>query len=216
MVPVLALGLGALAHAAARGWPVTHRLVLPSRAPSPALVDDLDEYSLAANRGDEEALRRRFKELATQLHPDVSTADDAEARFATISAEYDRLLRECRTMNARATLMRTFMRVGGLAAAATVMSAVSSEPALAALVATSFGTLSNVLDRDDPAEGGLSLGGALSRVPQLGAAAVDDGGSGAGNATEVAAEDENVQRATAVLVARAALAESERAAAPAR
>lgn len=44
---------------------------------------------------DKKTLKRRFKELAIELHPDVSGGDaDAAAKFAQLSTEYHRLLSE--------------------------------------------------------------------------------------------------------------------------
>lgn len=46
---------------------------------------------------DKKTLKRRFKELAIELHPDVSGGDaDAAAKFAQLSAEYHRRLSESR------------------------------------------------------------------------------------------------------------------------
>jgi hypothetical protein len=46
---------------------------------------------------DKKTLKRRFKELAIELHPDVSGGDaDAAAKFAQLSADYHRLLSESR------------------------------------------------------------------------------------------------------------------------
>eukprot|EP00967_Tisochrysis_lutea_P142106 scaffold262083_cov26-Tisochrysis_lutea.AAC.2 len=54
------------------------------------------KISLPAN-ADEKTLKKAFKQLAIELHPDISGGDaEAAAKFAEISAEYSRLLKQAR------------------------------------------------------------------------------------------------------------------------
>ena len=62
---------------------------------------------------DEETLKKHFRKLAAREHPDVSTAPDADDRFQTLTAEYTRLMQECRTGAARLELAQVRASLGG-------------------------------------------------------------------------------------------------------
>ena len=91
---------------------------------------------------DAATLKKEFKLLAAQLHPDRAGADgDAVAKFQHLSAEYQRLLAKCKTADQRDTLRRGWLSVGGVTA---VAAAAISEPALAVALAGSLGSVALV------------------------------------------------------------------------
>ena len=90
---------------------------------------------------DEATLKKRFKELAVDLHPDrmgSDAPDDAVERFQTLSAEYHRLLHECQTADQRETLRAGWKAMGGLM---TIIAVASTEPALAVAMVGSLGSV---------------------------------------------------------------------------
>ena len=105
---------------------------------------------------DTAVLKRRFKELAAEYHPDrVGDVgdDDTVVQFQELSAEYQRLLAKCQTAKQRDTLQRGWISVGGLTAVAATASA---QPALAIGLATSIGSvalLSALVEIIAPTEG---------------------------------------------------------------
>ena len=52
--------------------------------------------------------------LSPPQHPDISTAPDAVERFQTLTAEYSRLLGECRSSAARLELAQAWASLGGI------------------------------------------------------------------------------------------------------
>ena len=113
----------------------------------------------------EAELKRRFRELAAELHPDrygTDAPEDAVDRFQELSDEYRRLLSQCRSQEETDELRRAWMRVGGIAGA---IATVVSEPALAATAAGALGSimiLSLVVDE-------LTGGGKAATPPLLSA-----------------------------------------------
>ena len=103
-----------------------------SSAPT-ALEEQLREHA-----SDPDDLRKTYRKLAATVHPDVSESDDALERFRSLSAEYQRLMRECKSASERDDLMKVWM--GVLAAAA--VAAVTATAAAAAATTTSPSTSS--------------------------------------------------------------------------
>ena len=100
---------------------------------------------------DEDALRKRFKKLAAELHPDRLGSDapeEAVARFQELSEEYARLLEECRSEKQRTLLQNAWMSVGGLAALASLA---FENPALTALIVSTLATWVSSDDTDESA-----------------------------------------------------------------
>ena len=90
---------------------------------------------------DEATLKKRFKELAVDMHPDRMGSDapeDAVERFQTLSEEYNRLLDECQTQDQRETLRAGWKAMGGLM---TIIAVGSTEPALAVAMVGSLGSV---------------------------------------------------------------------------
>ena len=96
-------------------------------APPPDAFDFMREAS-----SDPDELRRRFKELSRTEHPDISGADDAVERFQALNTEYQRLLGECRTAEAREDLKKVWL--GVLAGAAVAAGAADPSTASALLL----------------------------------------------------------------------------------
>ena len=120
----------------------------PIATPSPidALMrTDAEPKTLTSTLGpsalkDADAIRRRFKELAVELHPDRASpahAEEATARFQALSEEYNRLLAECKTCEERSALAEAWAGLGGVAVAIGIASSI--DPSLGtALAATAF------------------------------------------------------------------------------
>ena len=55
------------------------------------MAGDRDYYELlgVARDADEQTLKKAFRRLARQLHPDVSTEPDAEVRFREVTEAYE-------------------------------------------------------------------------------------------------------------------------------
>lgn len=83
---------------------------------------------------DELELKRQFKQLASEMHPDRNPdSEEALARFQELSAEYSRLLSACRTPQQRDALADIMLV--GLAAA---LALIASDPMVTAVVVTTF------------------------------------------------------------------------------
>ena len=98
---------------------------------------------------DEETLKKHFRKLAAREHPDVSTAPDADDRFQTLTAEYTRLMQECRNGAARLELAQAWASLGG---AYLAVSIAFNDPALSALITTALGSIKFAIDASN-AEG---------------------------------------------------------------
>ena len=91
-----------------------------------------------AKEDNEIALKKRFKKLAAELHPDVNAGSpEANAAFQELTAEYSRLRQECRTAAQREELEEAWLSLGGLAAAVTLV--FSTAPIVPAAVAAVTG-----------------------------------------------------------------------------
>ena len=101
---------------------------------------------------DEAALKKRFKQLSRVMHPDMNQgSEEANAEFKELTAEYARLLQQCRTKEEFKKLEESWMTAGGLAAAATlVFSAVPIVPA-AAVAYSGINRASSYLASNNPA-----------------------------------------------------------------
>ena len=128
------------------------------RARAPALSSRVDEASAAQidedelrfpAGADEETLKKHFRKLAAREHPDVSTAPDADDRFQTLTAEYTRLMQECRDGAARLELAQAWASLGG---AYLAVSIAFNDPALSALITTALGSIKLAIDASN-AEG---------------------------------------------------------------
>mmetsp|Transcript_605 Transcript_605/g.1080 ORF Transcript_605/g.1080 Transcript_605/m.1080 type:complete len:544 (-) Transcript_605:82-1713(-) len=87
----------------------------------------------------EQYVRQCFKELASREHPDVSEAEDAEQRFQALTAEYAQLLKKCRTNEERRALADSWLRIGGLATAASLLVNGLNDPAVSAVLVAALG-----------------------------------------------------------------------------
>ena len=98
---------------------------------------------------DEAELKRRFRALAAEMHPDrygPGAPADAVEKFQELSEEYQRLLNQCETAEQQNELQRAWIRVGGIAGG---IAAAVAEPTLAATGAAALGSvalLSLVID----------------------------------------------------------------------
>ena len=61
------------------------------------LAADSLEEQLREHASDPDDLRKTYRKLAATVHPDVADGEDALERFQSLSAEYQRLLRECKS-----------------------------------------------------------------------------------------------------------------------
>ena len=62
------------------------------RTASPSADASSPKFFAGSDADDELALKKRFKELAAELHPDVNAgSQDANAAFQELTAEYSRL-----------------------------------------------------------------------------------------------------------------------------
>ena len=104
---------------------------------------------------DEETLKKHFRKLAAREHPDVSTAPDADDRFQTLTAEYTRLMEECRTGAARLELAQAWAGLGG---AYLAVSVAFNDPALSALITTALGSIKLAIDASNAEGYRLALG----------------------------------------------------------
>lgn len=87
---------------------------------------------------DEKALKKRFKELASVMHPDVNPgSQDANAAFQEMTAEYSRLQAQCRTAKQRQELEDAWLSLGGMAAATTLLFSTAVPITAAAVAAVS-------------------------------------------------------------------------------
>lgn len=102
----------------------------------------------------EEVIKLRFKELARQCHPDLTSGPESVERFKRLSNEYSRRLKDCKTQRAREDLKTAWLWIGGLAAAIAVAFSNESWTILLAL-AVGAGTYSGVLEQGDDALLGL-------------------------------------------------------------
>jgi hypothetical protein len=98
----------------------------------------------------EEVIKLRFKELARQCHPDLTSGPGSVERFKRLSNEYSRRLKDCKTQRAREDLKTAWLWIGGLAAAIAVAFSNESWTILLAL-AVGAGTYSGVLEQGDDA-----------------------------------------------------------------
>ena len=101
---------------------------------------------------DERALKRRFKELAAVMHPDVNPgSEDANTAFQELTAEYAKLQAACRTTKQRKELEEAWLGLGGLAAATTLV--FTTAPIVPAAVAalTGLSRAGNYLSERSPA-----------------------------------------------------------------
>ena len=130
------------------------------RARAPALSSQVDEAAHSSSAAqideewfpagaDEETLKKHFRKLAAREHPDVSTAPDADDRFQTLTAEYTRLMQECRNGAARLELAQAWASLGG---AYLAVSIAFNDPALSALITTALGSIKFAIDASN-AEG---------------------------------------------------------------
>ena len=127
------------------------------RARAPVFSSQVDEAKSAAQideewfpaGADEETLKKHFRRLAAREHPDVSTAPDADDRFQTLTAEYTRLMEECRSGTARLELAQAGASLGG---AYLAVSIAFNDPALSALITTALGSIKLAIDASN-AEG---------------------------------------------------------------
>ena len=110
---------------------------------------DMGILALFHTGADEETLKKHFRKLAAREHPDVSTAPDADDRFQTLTAEYTRLMEECRTGAARLELAQAWAGLGG---AYLAVSVAFNDPALSALITTALGSIKLAIDASN-AEG---------------------------------------------------------------
>ena len=113
-----------------------------------ASAAQIDEEWFPAG-ADEETLKKHFRKLAAREHPDVSTAPDADDRFQTLTAEYTRLMQECRDGAARLELAQAWASLGG---AYLAVSIAFNDPALSALITTALGSIKLAIDASN-AEG---------------------------------------------------------------
>ena len=100
-----------------------------------ARVAEIDEKWFPAG-ADEDTLKKHFRKLAAREHPDVSSAPDAEDRFFQLTAEYTRLMDECRTNAERLNLAQVWASLGG---AYLAVSVAFNDPTLSALITTALG-----------------------------------------------------------------------------
>ena len=121
---------------------------LSSRVRDEASAAQIDEEWFPAG-ADEETLKKHFRKLAAREHPDVSTAPDADDRFQTLTAEYTRLMQECRDGAARLELAQAWASLGG---AYLAVSIAFNDPALSALITTALGSIKLAIDASN-AEG---------------------------------------------------------------
>lgn len=129
----------------------------PTRDASPDVIhiDPLGEEARWFPPGaSEEVIKLRFKELARQCHPDLTSGPESVERFKRLSNEYSRRLKDCKTQRAREDLKTAWLWIGGLAAAIAVAFSNESWTILLAL-AVGAGTYSGVLEQGDDALLGL-------------------------------------------------------------
>lgn len=161
VLAVVGLATGLEAHLPTRVLWCRH-----PRAPAPraklfslqvdeASAAQIDEEWFPAG-ADEETLKKHFRKLAAREHPDVSTAPDADDRFQTLTAEYTRLMQECRSSTARLELAQAWASLGG---AYLAVSIAFNDPALSALITTALGSIKLAIDASN-AEGYRSAPGA--------------------------------------------------------
>ena len=112
-------------------------------------------------KGAEEAeLKRRFKQLAKRVHPDLAGTDPVKAKelqeeFQVLQAEYFRLLSECKSASQRETLQKGWVAMGGLAVAMTLASPLAAGAAAAsAAVAAAYKQAADRRVRDENAGSG--------------------------------------------------------------
>ena len=128
-----------------RGYPRARAPALSLQVDKAAQIDE--EWFPAG--ADEETLKKHFRKLAAREHPDVSTAPDADDRFQTLTAEYTRLMQECRSGAARLELAQAWASLGG---AYLAVSIAFNDPALSALITTAIGSIKLAIDASN-AEG---------------------------------------------------------------
>ena len=128
-----------------RGYPRARAPALSLQVDKAAQIDE--EWFPAG--ADEETLKKHFRKLAAREHPDVSTAPDADDRFQTLTAEYTRLMQECRSGAARLELAQAWASLGG---AYLAVSIAFNDPALSALITTALGSIKLAIDASN-AEG---------------------------------------------------------------
>ena len=128
-----------------RGYPRARAPALSLQVDKAAQIDE--EWFPAG--ADEETLKKHFRKLAAREHPDVSTAPDADDRFQTLTAEYTRLMQECRNGAARLELAQAWASLGG---AYLAVSIAFNDPALSALITTALGSIKFAIDASN-AEG---------------------------------------------------------------
>lgn len=93
-----------------------------------------------------EELKKRFKALAADLHPDRVGGDSDVEDFKRLSAEYKSALAKCTDSDERELLHRAWMSLGGLMA---LTAAAYSAPATALTIAETLGSvalLSTIVD----------------------------------------------------------------------
>jgi hypothetical protein len=111
--------------------PVGFSLAVPMRS---SRVFAVAPQSFFTEGADELELKRQFKQLASEMHPDRNPdSEEALARFQELSAEYSRLLSACRTPQQRDALADIMLV--GLAAA---LALIASDPMVTAVVVTTF------------------------------------------------------------------------------
>ena len=131
-------------------------LLLPKGLDEAALTVEADIGSdLLLPKGlDEAALKRKFKKLAAIMHPDVNeNSEDAVARFQELTEEYAQRRQECRDAQAREELEVAWLRLGGMAAAATLV--FNANPVVPATVLATVKGIDVVADKVGNLVGGI-------------------------------------------------------------
>ena len=106
-----------------------------------------DDASWLPRGADEATLKRRFKALSRQLHPDMNKAAGAQEQFIALTSEYRRLLGECRSEQQRRQLEASWLGLGGLGAAAALL--FSTAPIVPAVVAAAVSAANYVGELPD-------------------------------------------------------------------
>ena len=127
-----------LALACAVALPSQRLPVLPANMRTPTAPKMMCSNTAWLPKGaDETTLKRRFRELSRQLHPDLNKDGHAQDQFVALTAEYRQRLDECHNEQQRKELEAAWLQLGGLGAAAALV--FSTAPLIPAAVAATVG-----------------------------------------------------------------------------